>query len=528
MRKKSVLLPVFLAVCLVAYGQEYEELDYEPTDVAVQVENENEGENGNGILAGIEPRPNWFQQARSRGTIDVTLDVMFNVVEYDSFTFSDQEIRAGGIVNYSYLQVGPLDGNWFTEDSVIRFSYTSENFGGSMVLRPADFGTPPWRAWVNIGPMFRVSAGNDIESIYADPQDADPGLRVYTGDPGRTGWDGYLNPDNITQDSGFLLEGFFGPVTAALTGVVLETDRRVEVVTDGLNQFISENRNLRFGGRIGSEIGNWGRINASYIISYERQGGSFHVREAELVPSIARAEIYRHHFGVFASLTPLENLGVTIGYGGVRTGLLDRFYDIALGTRQETIQPIIMQNALMLHARWADVIPGLTLRTDHNYTFWMDKNLASLGAISGWIDKGPESVTRFPNSPDVAHSVLWNGIGVSYRLTNMIGLELYVRNLHRRTFAQGTTDGNIGADGEEFILGRNEFFVEPKLVINLTPFMRVDLAVAIITTTTTASADLNLRGRNLFRPYEGSPNRRLETRDSVLQIQVPIGLIMQF
>jgi len=41
-------------------------------DVAVQVENENE--DGNGLLTQIEPSPNWFQQARSTGTIDVTLD----------------------------------------------------------------------------------------------------------------------------------------------------------------------------------------------------------------------------------------------------------------------------------------------------------------------------------------------------------------------------------------------------------------------------------------------------------------------
>ena len=459
--------------------------------------------------------------AQDRGVIDVTLDVRFNVAEYSDFTYSDESIRPGSN-NYSYLSLGPLDGNWFTKDSVIRFSYSRENFGGSMVLRPADFGTPPWRAWLNIGPMFRVSAGNDNESLYADAQGADPGFRVYNGTQGDNGWNGSINPDNITQDNGLLLESFLGPVTVAITGLVLNPGKMVEIIDDGTNTFVSENRKLRAGARLGSEIGKWGKVNASYFATYERQGASFNAFEGELRPTLSGAEFYNHHFGVFAGLAPLENLGVTFGYGGIAVQYLDEFWNRSNGVKQQTVQPSVLYNALMLNARYTDLIPGLTLRTDHNYTFWTDKNLGSLASnISGWIDRGPLSTTTYPETPDVGHIVLWNGIGTSYRLGDVLGLELYVRNLFRRDFANETND-------ESYILDRNEFFVEPKVVLHLSQFAKIELAVAIINTTTGASEDLNFRGRTQFNVLDGSSRRKLATSDSEFRIEVPIGVTMQF
>ena len=527
MSKKFALLPVFLTVCLVAYSQEFEQEYYGGAEA--------EAGNGQGFAAQAETveipliAP---ERGRGMGSVNVTLDVRLNVAEFDRVEFSDEAIRAprSSFINNSYLTVGPMDGNWFTEDSVIRFSYATENFGGSMVLRPADFGVPPWSAWFNIGPMFRITAGSDIESIYADPQGANPGLRVYTGVGGRTGWDGYFNPDNITQDRGLLLEGFFGPVTIALTGMSLETEGNAAVITDGIGTFLmSENRRLQLGGRIGSKIGRWGSVNASYFVLYERVGGSYRIIGEELFPVASISEVYNHHFGVFASLTPLANLGVTVGYGGLLTRLLDEFWDRATGVRQETEQPVVMRNAFMLNAQYTDIIPRLTLRTDHNFTFWTDKDMRSLAInIPGWLDFGPMAVVPGLQRAEVSHFILWNGIGASYQLTDMLGLDLYVRNLHRRTHSEG-----LG--GEIFTLTRNEFFIEPKLFIdfglalgNLGATVRFEFGLSITNTTTAASEDLNFEGRNLFAPIGGSNRRHLGTRDSQFNIQVPIGVTMQF
>ena len=468
---------------------------------------------------------------QDKGTVDVTLDVRLNVAEYEILKWEHEEIRnpRDQFLDRSYLQLGPLDGNWFTRDSVIRFSYTRDNFGGSMVLRPADFGVPPWMAWFNIGPMFRITAGSDIESVYADPQGADPGLRVYTGGLGSNGWNGFLNPDNITQDRGLLLEGFIGPVTAAITGMALATEGNSAVVTDGTQFIASENRRLQAGARLGSEIGKWGSVNASYFVLYERQGSNHHIINGELVPSSSISQMYNHHFGVFASLAPLDDLGITLGYGGLITKYLDEFWDRALNLKMETIQPTIIKNALMLNARYVNVIPNLTLRTDHNFTFWMDKDMKSLATnIPQWIDVGPEAVSRYPNSPDVSHFLLWNGIGVAYKLNSTLGLEMYVRNLHRE-------DRSSGDSGEEFVLTRNEFFIEPKVVINFGAgegetgaTVRLEFGLAITNTSTASSADLNFAGRNLFALQDGSHSRRLATNDSRLNLQVPIGVTMQF
>ena len=463
---------------------------------------------------------------QERGVVDITLDVKMNVSEISKVAFSDEGERtpAEAVKSYTYANFGPLDGNWFTKDSVLRFSYTTDTFGGSMVLKPQDFGVPPWKVWLMLGPMFRITAGNDIESIYADPQGADPGLRVYTGGAGGNGWDGSLNPDNITQDKGLLLEGIFGPVTAAVTGLVFNPTNKPALVTDGSEVYASESRNLQVGARVGSEIGTWGKINASYYVQYNKQGSGYRVIDRELFPTGARSETYVHYFGAYASLSPLENLGVTLGYGGVINKYLDQFRSMTSTTELVTVQPLVIQQAAMLNARYTDIIPGLTIRTDHNFTFWTDKNLSALASnVSGWVDRGLEATASYSDSPDVAHFLLWNGLGGGYHLTDRIGLELYVRNLYRRDLA-------LDVDGSEYKLERDELSVEPKLVLYITPWVTMSFAVTVINTVTTASEDLNLKGRNLFRRTGGSTSnyRRQETKDTVLVVQVPIGFTMQF
>ena len=469
-----------------------------------------------------------FAQESSRGNVDITLDVRMNVAQVDAVTYSDVDERSPIIdfVNYTHYNLGPLDGNWFTKDSTILFSYTQDRFGGSIRLNPQDFGIPPWKAWLMLGPMFRITAGNDIETLYADPQGADPGLRVYNGTAGSNGWNGSLNPDNITQDRGLLLEGFFGPLTAAVAGLVLNPrDRPVIMFNDTVTDYWELiNRNFQIGARVGYELESLGKFNLSYYLLYNQTASdNSHIElDGTLYPTMSNVETQIHYVGVYASLTPMENLGVTIGYGGVFNQLLDEFWPQQFRARMETVQPLVIQNAFMVNAQYKDLIPGLTLRTDHNLTFWMDKDLSSFWvggrSIPGWDNVGMLSKTQHPNAPDVAHLMVWNGLGGFYRLTDILGVELYMRNLFRR--------GSAIEDNVDHILTRNEFFIEPKLVLSITSYAGMSFALALTHTTIVANDALNYKGRNLFT---GVNSRRLqETRDTRLLIQVPIGFTMQF
>ena len=460
--------------------------------------------------------------AQDKGRVDVTLDVEMNIAQVNKVTWSDVDERSpiANFNNFTHSNFGPLDGNWFTKESTILFSYEQERFGGSLRFNPQNWGIPPWKTWLMLGPMFRITAGNDIESLYADPQGADPGLRVYNGGAGSNGWNGSLNPDNITQDRGLLLEGFFGAVTAAVAGFVLEPRDKPDFINvEGTSEFLEvTGRNFQFGTRIGSEIGEWGKVNASYFLLYDKRAAGYYEIEGQLFSGSSRTETYTHYFGVYASLTPLENLGVTAGYGGVINKLLDEFWPRQFRTKMETVMPLVLQNGFMLNAKYVDVIPGLMIRTDHNITYWIDKNLNSLGAIPGWDDFGALGKTQHPSAPDVSHLMLWNGLGFGYQLNRAIGLEFYIRNLYRK---DSSLEGGV-----EHTLERNEFFAEPKLVLYITPFARMSFAVAVTNTTVSANEALNYKGRNRFTG--GNNLRQQATKDSELVIQVPIGFTMQF
>jgi len=459
---------------------------------------------------------------RNSGGLSVAMDMKLNLGEVTSREIGNSEVRPVLVSTkeYTWMKFGPEVTAWFTKDSYMKFGYEAENFGGYFRLNPLTIFQPQVNVWANIGHMFRVTAGNDIESLYADPLEADPDFRVYNGrSTVDSPWDAGVNTDNITHSEGLLCEGFFGPVTAALTGFVFGPNQPEfhKDTQNSENISISDTRQFRVGGRLGYEMGNWGKANVSYSLAYYRKGGQYTALNGELFPTTdATAETYTHYLGVFASLTPLENLGVTLGYGGVFTKYLDEFRVSA--SMVETVQPLVMQNALMLNARYTNLVPGLTLRTDHNYSFWMDKNLLSLAAIQGWGDRTYSSKSLWPNAADVSHELLWNGIGVGYRMTELIGMELYARNLYRR-------DHSLTTGGEEFTLERNELSVEPKIVFSLGLMTKLFVSVEIIHYTQSTSKDLNYAGANQFR---GGRDNAVETKDTELKIRIPVGLTMQF
>ena len=307
------------------------------------------------------------------GGLDVALDMKLSLGEFTSVQRSNTDVRPvlQSTKNYTWMKFGPEVTAWFTEDSSMRFGYEANSFGGYFRLNPLTIFDPQVKVWATIGPMFKLSAGNDIESLYADPLGADPGLRVYNGKSDvDSPWTASVNPDNITHDEGLLLEGFLGPVTVAISGFLFgdnfPTFRQDSQNAENIS--ISDSRQFRAGGRVGYEAGDWGKVNASYSVAYQRKGAQYIAINNELFPTVnATAEMFTHYLGVYAGITPLRDLGITVGYGGIFTKYLDEYRDGALMV--ETVQPLVAQSAVMLNARYTDLIPDLTLRTDHNYSF---------------------------------------------------------------------------------------------------------------------------------------------------------------
>jgi hypothetical protein len=456
------------------------------------------------------------QDNKKMGAVNVTLDMKLNMLELNAETFSDQSLRPG-IAQHgkTFAQFGPVDpGSWLTDDAVIKFDYTAERFGGYFKLDKA--GLNGVKAWVNIGSLLKVTGGNDIESVYADPLDADPGLRVYGGNTNST-WDSHKNPDNITQDKGLLLEGFWGPITTALAGWVYQANKIVPVPANSeqTEWFDAENREYRYGGRVGCHVGNFGKINASYFMHYRINAESYNVINNNLVPKEANAEIFTHYFGVYASLIPLENIGVTLGYGGIFTKYLDEFEGPT--GKVSTLFPAILQNGINLNARYIDIVPGLTLRTDHNFSFWTDKDFTILGG-TGFANVGLASQAGTGTAADVNHWLLWNGLGAAYQFSGLVSLEVYVHNLFR-------SDNAKEPDGKEYNLGKNQIVIEPKVNFHLSPTIKAYAAIVFENTIITASKDLNAAGRYQFKG--GSANAR-DTTDMTNVIKIPVGITMQF
>ncbi|GHV89405.1 hypothetical protein AGMMS50267_17650 [Spirochaetia bacterium] len=459
------------------------------------------------------------------GQIDVTLEMKLNIMDLTTKAFSDEDLRPGANQHGNrFFQFGLIEPeSWLTKDAFYSFGYQTERVGG--YIKWKGLTGIVGKAWVSAGPLFKITVGNDIESLYADPLGADPGLRIYNGGTSAA-WDASLNPDNITQDRGLLVEGFFGPVSAALSGNVSsslfgQTGANGPVAKtldpENLKWLDTDSRQMMYSGRIGSEIGSFGKVNASYILYYWKNGNAFNPDSSneKLVAMQANAEVYTHLFGIYASLTPLENLGLTLGYGGILTKYLDEFE--TSGGTAETLFPQVLQNALMLNARYTNIVPGLTVRTDHNYSFWTDKNYAALGG-NGFRNYNYEATAPNNNSAEVGHWLLWNGIGVVYEFNSLISVELYVRNLYRFDSAEET-------NGKKYELGRDELSVEPKVYFYFTPQIKAYAGVTLKNTVATASEYLNEQGRNNAFKTGTAPK---DTKDSVFVMSIPIGVTMQF
>jgi len=445
------------------------------------------------------------------GRLSAYTNISLSMFKYESKRYGERDIRpvyTTDAYDYSIFNIGPTDKNFF-RDANISVAYDTEKFGGRIAVVRGGLGG--FRAWVQFIPQIRLSVG-DIDAKYADSLDADPGLRVYTGTE-YSGWKNFAEPDNIKGDEGLMLEGFFGPVSVGIgvtNNEVIDTIFRTKPnsITDGT---LIEERRWKYAFRIGSEIGRWGKVNASYHIEYENKPGNFQYNTVtgEIVPIHPDAEIYKHSFGLYASLTPLDNLGVTLGWSGYATSALSQFSSQTTADGMfDTLWPVVFINGLSLNARY--IYADFTFRTDHNFSFWTDRDYRIM-RLNTLHNGNILSTAHGGNYPGIDHNLLWNGLGVFYNINSQWNAGFYVRNLMRTD-----TSG-------DYRLVLNETAVEPrvtwKLNNNVEFFMALRYELLIETSSKTLNANRNII---IFLPG----NDPVETRDRTQTFSVPLGFTM--
>ena len=448
---------------------------------------------------------------------DGRLSAMTNIrlsmfsLESQRYSHRDERInwRNTGF-DFTIFNIGPTDRNFF-EDANITVAYEAERFGGRIAVDGGGLGG--FMAWVQFNPLFRLSAG-DIDAEFADALGADPGMRVYTGST-RDAWNSWVNPDNIQGEQGLMLEFFFGPLSLAGVATTNEITDMIYSRPQTWDGEVIMSRLWEYSGRLGVDLGDWGSANVSYRINFERTAGRFHVAtdpytgEAVLRPSLANAEVYRHNIGVFASLTPAQDWAVTLGWAADVTRYLDEFALVGSHVLHRTTWPVIFKQGLNFNARFTG-IPGFTVRTDHNFSFWNDKDYTIFRLSGTQLDRNVLPYMTGGAYAEIERRVLWNGLGVFYHLNENWNVGIYGRNLRRTDRA-----GDIW-----MIL--NETTIEPRLTWRLNENIEFFAALNYTLLIERVSAAANSQRTPL--PFTGDAR---DTRDVNHRFSVPLGFTMR-
>jgi hypothetical protein len=467
--------------------------------------------------------------------LNIALQLRANAFQLTNYMFARTDIRNSSYQDYTLIQ-WPLNSiEYYTDDTYVDVSYNASNYGGSVrlnksVLSSGVFGL---KGWVQFGVM-RVSVGNVIGSTYADVLGSDQKLRIYTGKTksDSVGWTEYKTPDNITGDEGVLIEALLNPFTFAVAGGNFESTMDWYGPVNNTNTFARrEGIDIRYGARVGYEMGTLGRLNASYIVEGKkiRDGYGFKRDSTDLVARMANAEYYDHQFGLFGSLRLTENAELTVGYVGALTAYLSEFYSSSQNTMVETGYPLVFRNGLNLNARIK--ANRFTLRTDNCLTLWEDQNynLFETGNTQGWKDVGLEPKSTAGNYAAISHFVMWNGFGLSYPLMEKVSLTSYLRNL----FSMYTAEGNGPTARGEYTFIRDEvtfdFGVSLAYNANIEAFVKLGVGYKM----TYRSKDLNSQTPSAFISYinnnasNGKPEP-VETLDHALSLSIPIGISVKY
>jgi hypothetical protein len=372
------------------------------------------------------------------------VDIDTNLFQATQTEYSDADKRYGAgfyRTNSFLIDNYPLGGFNVLDDTNVAFGYTGEWYGGNLSVNKDGLGGV--KAWLGfLNNKIKITAGNDIGYGYADSQGADAGLRVYDDNVRNNSdttddetVDSNKNPDNITQDKGLLIEFDLDPLKIAIAGSGNITDlaENMGSVISASNNEPIYGHNFQYGANIGYKMGEIAKVNGSYIMQAvkDKDKYEFNTRANKIIARFADAETLTHLFGVYASVYPFGNdsLGITAGYAGVYIKYLDEF-----NVESKTAIPQVFKNGVNLTARYKT--DKLTIKTDHNLSFWTDKNYSIYNwykpAADKMIDYGLEPTSNDNSTwSDVTHFFLWNGIGASYKFTSIFEGSVYARNLLR-------------------------------------------------------------------------------------------------
>jgi hypothetical protein len=449
------------------------------------------------------------------------VDVDTNLFQATQTEYSDAKERYKR-TNSFLIDNYPFGGFNILDDTNVAFGYNGDWYGGNLSLNSGGLGGI--KAWLSFfDSKLKISAGSDIGYGYADSQGADAGLRVYddnvrTNNGGQNDdddktVDSSKNPDNITQDKGILFELNLDPFKIALAGGGNMTDvaKNIGSVMAASNNDPIYGYNFQYGLNIGGKIGALAKVNTAYILQADKDETRYEHNAAtdKIIALGPDAEIWNHLFGVYASFYPwrTDRLGITLGYAGVFTQYLEEF-----SIQSDTSMPRVFKNGVNLTARYKT--DNLTIKTDHNFSFWPDKNYKIYYLYKPdaqrMRDYGLMAKTNTSSDvSEVMHSFLWNGIGASYKFTPVIEGSIYTRNLLRID------------ETPQYKMTINYFSLELKSSFHISPQVEAYGGITWHYTGRTVSESLpKVLG-------EFGANSSHGTTDYVNMIQIPIGITVK-
>ena len=480
--------------------------------------------------------------AESAPGLALILDLQTDAFRFFNRTFDTPEIRPKAAQNSTSL-LFPISNRDFTTNSRLTLSYDGKVYGGHFTLNQEALKTQilgKIGGWLQLG-VFRFTLGNDIESTYADPLGADPGMRLYTGSSLKTEMrrDGVNfsseNADNITGSDGLLIEAFLNSFTIGLAAGEFEyaLAENLSFLPGTNNYGKTENRKFRYGARAGyNHEDNW-KLNASYVISGETIGGKYGYKGSEVVPVAPDAETFEHIFGLYGSLYLPSGLDFTLGYAGHLTSVLKEFYG---GTGNQSIvetgAPLVFINGLNLNARLK--AGDLGLRTDNSFSFWKDKNYSDVFEMTekAFDNKGLLPKAQADKFAEIDHFIMWNGFGASYPIAGNVSADLYLRNL----LAIYSASGELAAGPGEYTLMRDEIGLELKFTYRIHANAEAYIKLVAQNTMLSRSRDLNSQAEGFFISTinnvdvisGGKKPAAIATLDNEFTIYLPIGLVLKF
>jgi hypothetical protein len=480
-------------------------------------------------------KPDW-----AKGFV-FNLALYADAFRYDKSEFGNAALRkSASDQNTEAVSLSFSNLDWVSDDSTVSFGYQSDRFGGKYTFKKSNvtnFGAV--QGWVKFGNennYLRIVAGNDNDSTYADPLGADPGPRVYTGGTG-SAWKATLDPDNITQGNGILFNGYFGSLlplgalTIDLAGSrYTVTPRKTTIAKPGtLNEYgDTEDMDIQAGARLGYEIAGLGRVNLSYNVGYVQIGSKYgwDTVNRDIVPQAADAETWNHRFNAAVSITPFKDFSVTLGYSGIITKYRDDYWTLERSEAvwAKTTYPQIGKHAVNLNIRYGGLAGGrLMLRTDHNFTFYADKNyLAFELAGASWAqDFNPTSLgTQYA---EIGHYFLWNHLRAEYDLVKSgadpkLRLILALRNLYRLDTASS------GVIEQDYELTRDEFMADFQVKYFFNSSTSAFVGLRFQDMITIRSKDLAGQNAGIFLDSMKMPGSAVELKDSIFSFSIPVGM----